>query len=116
MKFLIYGAGIWLVFTVFVTVFAASARSTEVRNLPKWAWVLLCLFIPFVGGLLYLFLGRPLPKPEEFNRGRGGSRTRTTIAPDDDPEFLRRLAKRLKNEKKDSGESDDPKGNDLPNV
>ena len=39
----------WLLFTVFVTVFAASAKKNEVRNLPKWAWILICLFVPIVG-------------------------------------------------------------------
>jgi hypothetical protein len=54
----------WLLFTVFVTVFAASAKKNEVRNLPKWAWIVICLFVPIVGGLLYLVLGRPIGGPK----------------------------------------------------
>lgn len=125
MRFLIYVFGIWLVFTVFVTVFSLSARKDDVRSLPKFAWVLLCLFVPFVGGLLYLAFGRPLPTPDDYSGRRGATRT---VAPDDDPDFLRRLAKRLKdeapsadnpdagNQKSKNDEEDRPKGGDLPNV
>lgn len=137
MKFLIYLFGIWLVFTVFVTVFALSARKQDVRSLSKVAWVLICLFVPFIGGLLYLALGRPLPTPDDYRPSRGNTRT---VAPDDDPDFLRRLAKRLREDPNsrgaatdgtsseakaddddldgddDSGDSKRPKGGDLPNV
>jgi hypothetical protein len=83
----------WLMFTVFVTVFAISAKKNEVRNLPKWAWILICLFVPLVGGLLYLVLGRPMGGPK--------SRFRTTriVAPDDDPTFLRNLSDKLDKQK-----------------
>jgi hypothetical protein len=60
LRLLIFIAVVWLLFTVFVTVFAASANKNEVRNLPKWLWVLICLAVPIVGGLLYLVLGRPM--------------------------------------------------------
>ncbi len=91
-----------VIFTVFTTVFAASADKSEVRLLPKWAWVLLCLLVPFFGGLLYLMVGRPLakgPKPQK----------RKTVAPDDDPNFLRDLDKKLRkdDENKDDGKKDE---------
>jgi hypothetical protein len=90
---LLFVFAVWLLFTVFVTVFAASAKKNEVRNLPKWSWILICLFVPFVGGLLYLVLGRPAvgPKPR-FSRTK-------TVAPDDDPTFLRDLSEKLDKEK-----------------
>lgn len=90
-----------VIFTVFTTVFAASANKAEVRLLPKWAWVLLCLVVPFFGGLLYLMVGRPLsrgPKPQK----------RKTVAPDDDPNFLRDLDKKLrKDDESDNGKKDE---------
>ena len=130
MRFLIYVFGIWLVFTVFVTVFALSARKQDVRSLPKPAWVLICLLVPFIGGILYLTLGRPLPTPDDYSGSRGATRT---VAPDDDPDFLRRLAKRLREQgpatgeassggstpdEDEDGEGDQkrPRGGDLPNV
>lgn len=91
MKYLLYVAVVVFIFTVFVTVFAASADPKSVRQLPKWLWILLCLFVPVVGGVLYLAVGRPLP-------GADGQSTRRTVAPDDDPQFLRDLSKLLRDE------------------
>jgi hypothetical protein len=88
----------WLLFTVFVTVFAASAKKNEVRNLPKWAWIVICLFVPIVGGLLYLVLGRPIGGPKNrFGRTK-------IVAPDDDPTFLRDLSEKLDKQKPESEE------------
>jgi hypothetical protein len=89
LRLLIFIAVVWLLFTVFVTVFAASAKKSEVRNLPKWLWVLICLAVPIIGGLLYLVLGRPLGGPKT----RGGKSR--VVAPDDDPAFLRDLSSKL---------------------
>jgi hypothetical protein len=83
---------IWAVFT---TVFAASANKPEVRLLPKWLWVTLCAIVPFFGGLLYLMVGRPL-RPQ--TRGFGGQGK--VIAPDDDPNFLRDISKRMNRDAK----------------
>lgn len=90
MRFQIFGLIVLVVFTVFVTVFAASADRNSVRVLPKWAWVLLCLFVTPVGGLLYLGLGRPI------GPGGGSKPRRRPAAPDDDPQFLRDLSERLR--------------------
>ena len=88
----------WLLFTVFVTVFAASAKKNEVRNLPKWAWIVICLFVPVVGGLLYLVLGRPIGGPKNrFGRTK-------IVAPDDDASFLRDLSEKLDKQKPESEE------------
>lgn len=98
---LIFLFAVWLLFTVFVTVFAASAKKNEVRNLPKWAWILVCLFVPIIGGLLYLVLGRPAGRPKQ----RFGNTK--IVAPDDDPTFLRDLSDKL--EKNDPKEGDKKK-------
>ena len=89
---------IWAVFT---TVFAASANKPDVRLLPKWLWVVLCAIVPFFGGLLYLMVGRPLRKEPGGLGGKG-----KVIAPDDDPNFLRDISKRMKREEKQEPEED----------
>lgn len=99
MKFLLYGVGALIIFTVFVAVFAASADKREVRLIPKWVWVLICIFLTPFGGILYLTLGRPV--------GEGKTPRTKTVAPDDDPEFLRNLAERLRRDK-DKDEDTDP--------
>lgn len=82
MRFELFGIVILVIFTVFVTAFASAADRQAVRNLPKFLWVLLCLLVSPVGGILYLTLGRPLDL---------GSENRT-----EDPSYLRRLADRLR--------------------
>jgi hypothetical protein len=78
---------------IFTTVYAASANRNQVRVLPKFVWVLLCLFIPIIGGLLYITIGRPI----DGDSGQGAKRSRP-IAPDDDADFLRDLGTRFKND------------------
>lgn len=108
LRLLIFVFAAWLLFTVFVTVFAASAKKNEVRNLPKWLWVVICLAVPLIGGLLYLILGRPIGKPKtRFGKTR-------VVAPDDDPAFLRDLASKLdeKDEKPNPETSLEQEGKD----
>jgi hypothetical protein len=64
----------------FVDCLRSDAR--DVRGLPRPAWLLLIL-VPLVGAIAYLVAGRPLHAPEEP--------AARPFAPDDDPEFLRRL-------------------------
>ncbi len=90
-----------VVFTVFTTVFAASANKQEVRLLPKWAWILLCLLVPFFGGLLYLMVGRPLRTGPAAPKGK-----KRVVAPDDDPDFLRNLSKKLREDEDDEKPKD----------
>jgi hypothetical protein len=99
MKFVSYAAVAWIVLTVFTTVYAASANAREVRVLSKPIWIVLCIFVPVFGALLYLTIGRPL----------GKRKPTITIAPDDDPDFLRRLAEQLKNDDEDE-DPETPKG------
>lgn len=107
MKYLAYGIAAVALFTIFVTVFASSADSRSVRVLPKPAWILLCLFVPVVGGLLYLAIGRPISDAQPKKSG-----TRKPVAPDDDPQFLRDLERRLREQKRreedENGSGDEP--------
>lgn len=89
MRFQLFGLIVVVIFTVFVTVFAASADKNAVRVLPKYVWVFLCVFVTPIGGLLYLALGRPVG-------GDGQRSSRKSKAPDDDPQFLRDLSERLR--------------------
>jgi hypothetical protein len=82
-----------VIFQIFTTVYAASANRNQVRVLPKIVWVLLCLFIPIIGGLLYITIGRPI----DGESGQGAKRSRP-VAPDDDADFLRDLGTRFKND------------------
>lgn len=95
MRYTIFAVVVWVIFTVFVTVFSLSADRREVRLLPKFVWVLLCLAVPVVGGILYLTVGRPVGQASDKGTFGRSSQSRT-VAPDDDPKFLRDIAERLR--------------------
>ena len=61
-------------------------RRGDTRSLPKFVWLLVVILVPIIGGLLWLALGRVWPAPgSRFGRRRG------PLAPDDDPNFLKKL-------------------------
>ena len=65
----------------------AQREDNEVRSLPRWGWILIIILgTPAIGAIAYLIAGRP-------KRPGGGSnkKPKRTIAPDDDPDFLRGL-------------------------
>ena len=80
---------------IFCLVQVIQSRGQQVRGLPRWAWVLVVLLLPLLGPIAWLVLGRP-------RDGRPPERPqRRTIAPDDDPDFLRRLNWRERHERGD---------------
>ena len=92
---------------------ALTAPVEQVRNLPKAVWLLLILLLPPVGVVVWFVWGRPRAGVKARTRtpfnwqGHGpppADPRRRSLAPDDDPEFLRRLKENLRRE--DDG--DDP--------
>ncbi|MFI6760749.1 PLD nuclease N-terminal domain-containing protein [Micromonospora sp. NPDC050417] len=72
-----------------------SADASDIRALPRFAWVLLILFFPLLGSIAWFFVGRPAGATTTGAPGagpiRGADRGRP-VAPDDNPEFLNSLA------------------------
>jgi len=66
-----------------------SAERDEIRRLPRGAWVAIILLLPVVGAALYLWLGRPIRRRQPWTVLPTPPRP---LAPDDDPEFLRRIS------------------------
>ena len=71
-----------LALDVFAIVDVILIDQRRVRAMPKVVWVLLILVVPVVGAILWFFIGK------EKATGSGQSRT---VAPDDDPTFLRNI-------------------------
>ena len=75
------------VFLLYAFIHCAMKDESEIKNLPKWAWLLLILLAPPFGGIGYFIAG--------YNRGKGGGfkkgPKRRILPPDDDPDFLRKL-------------------------
>ncbi|WP_036326758.1 MULTISPECIES: PLDc N-terminal domain-containing protein [Microbispora] len=82
-----------------------TTPGTEVRAVPKALWILIVvLLLPF-GALIWLLLGRPQHAREAVHGPAGmaaGVRRRpqhdVPRGPDDDPEFLRQLDRRLRDD------------------
>ena len=47
-------------FWVFCLIDCLVAPEQQIRNLPKWAWILIVLVFDIVGGIAWLVAGRPL--------------------------------------------------------
>lgn len=102
---LIIGAGALVVgLTIYALLDAVRTPAREERTLPKWLWVLVILFFPVVGPVLWLLLGRP--KRERGTRGsisRPGTARRGNIpsmaSPDDDEAYLRWLKAKAERER-----------------
>ncbi len=94
-KLLLVLAVITLYIYVLIDLFRTPAR--EARILPKWLWAVVVLLVPIAGPVLWLALGRPsVQQPPSGGDGGGGSSGRRPgprgpVAPDDDPDFLKRL-------------------------
>lgn len=65
---------------------------SRIRSLPKAMWMLLILFVPIIGPILWLVLGRPEggPRPKPSTPSQWATNHRP-VAPDDDPAFLEEL-------------------------
>jgi hypothetical protein len=72
-------------FTIFSVAHLALTPREQVRGIAKPAWMVLVILVPIVGGVLWFAVGRVRAgeSPRAARRG--------PVAPDDDPEFLRRL-------------------------
>ena len=82
-RFLIFLAAAELVLVVLALIGSLSAD--RVRNLPRWLWVVLILVLPLAGPIAYFAWGRPQAAHRSQRPPVRPS------APDDDPDFLRKL-------------------------
>jgi hypothetical protein len=81
-----------------------SVEEHQIRALPRIAWVFLIILVSPVGGIAWFVAGRPeraTARDRVWSPGNGfpeSQRPRRDLAPDDDPEFLSRLAARDRSE------------------
>lgn len=68
---------------IYCVVEVAQAPPRAVRAMPKWMWAVAVICAPLIGSVCWLIWGRPT---QETLNPRSGPQ-----APDDDPDFLRRL-------------------------
>jgi uncharacterized integral membrane protein len=69
-----------VVLDIFALIDVILIERARVRAFPKFIWILVIAVVPLVGALLWFFVGR-----------ERSSQQRRTVAPDDDPAFLKNL-------------------------
>ena len=101
---IIGGAALIVGLTLYTLLDAVRTPAHEARTLPKWLWVLVTLFFPVVGPLMWLILGRPKAQPAAGARRGFGQRRNTPApsvsSPDDDEEYLRWLKAKAERERR----------------
>lgn len=78
---------------VFCVLDCIATDSALVRNLPKTFWILLIIFLPTIGSVAWLLLGRPkktglYPGDARSRQNPPAVRPKRPLGPDDDPRFL----------------------------
>lgn len=74
-----------IIFMIYTLIDCAGTDASEIRNLPKWGWLLIIILIGTIGAIAYWIAGRP----RRLGIARPGYGR--VIPPDDNPEFLRNL-------------------------
>jgi hypothetical protein len=108
----IFGGGLFalavLALWVYCILDVIATNESVVRNLPKVVWLLVVIFVPTVGSIAWLLLGRPeragfspggttyRPEPRSGQVDRSTARTTGVVPPDDDPRFLAQIDERTK--------------------
>jgi phospholipase D-like protein len=85
-RLFVFLAAAELVLLVLALISALSVD--QVRNLPRFLWVLVIFVIPLLGPIAYFLAGRPSAAPREGTPRRSAP---PPASPDDDPDFLGRV-------------------------
>ena len=70
---------------IFSIIDCSRTEEGRIRSLPKWAWLVIIIFVPGIGSIAWLVAGRAR------GPGRGGRRKKKIIPPDDNPDWLKKL-------------------------
>lgn len=109
---MIFGGGLFafalLALWIYCIFDVIATNEGLIRNLPKIAWVLIVIFVPTIGSIAWLLLGRPQrtgfapgdstdrAEPRGSRLDNSTRRSLGTMAPDDDPRYLAELDERTK--------------------
>jgi hypothetical protein len=106
----IFGGGLFalavLALWIYCILNVIATNEGLIRNLPKVVWLLVVIFVPTIGSIAWLLLGRPQKagfapgdssyqaEPRGNRMDRSAPRSIGVAAPDDDPRFLAELDER----------------------
>lgn len=91
LRVLFFAVGFGL--SLYALIDCIRTEDERVKGLPKLVWILLIVFVSYLGPIAWIVAGRDRQWPT-FEQPR-------TLAPDDDPDFLRNLDIDLKKRDKD---------------
>ena len=70
---------------IYALIDCARTSEEKMRSLPKWAWLVIIIFVPLIGAISWIIAGRP------EGPSNGGKKGKKIVPPDDNPDFLRKL-------------------------
>lgn len=70
--------------TIYAIIDCSRTPEEKIRSLPKWAWLVIILFVPGVGAIAWIIAGRPQGPGRRSRKGK-------IVPPDDNPDFLGKL-------------------------
>ena len=82
-RFAVIGMIIVAGLTIYSLIDCARTPETQIRSLPRWAWLMIIIFVPGLGSIAWIIAGKP------GGDTRGGKKR--VIPPDDNPDFLKKL-------------------------
>ncbi len=83
-RYAVIAAIIILALMIYSIIDCSRTAESQIRSLPKWAWLVIIIFVPGIGSIAWIIAGRP--------KGNGrGRRKRKIVPPDDNPDFLKKL-------------------------
>jgi hypothetical protein len=88
----VVGVVVVLVIFVYALVDVIRTDAHLTRGISKPAWIVVMIVLPVLGAILWFIFGRP------YNKPTAKPVRRHPTAPDDDPEFLRNLELRRRNQ------------------
>ena len=97
-RLVLFGVIIVAAVIIYAVIDCIMSRANEVRSISKVSWVLTIVLVPVLGALLWFLFGRPAGG----SGGSGPRPPRRPSAPDDDPDFLRNLEVRRRQEQKEA--------------
>ncbi|MFM8205177.1 MAG: PLDc N-terminal domain-containing protein [Actinomycetales bacterium] len=70
--------------TIYSIIDCSRTPESSIRALPKWAWLVIIIFVPGIGAIAWIIAGRP-------NGPKRPKRNRKIVPPDDNPDWLKKL-------------------------
>ena len=96
-RFLLFGVIVGAAVIIYALIDCVMSAKQEVRSISKPAWLAVIILLPLLGAGLWFLFGRPSSGP-----GPKRPQPRHPTAPDDDPEFLRNLEIRRRQQQKEA--------------